>query len=58
MPKTFTYVLSTSRKHTTEFLVKSFGECCGSRLRCWRPPVTGRQVTVLLLRSLCPCREN
>jgi len=26
--------------------------------RCWRPPVTGRQVTVLLLRNLCPCRES
>ena len=25
---------------------------------CWRPPVTGRQVTVLLFRSLCPCRER
>jgi len=29
MPKTFTHVLSTSRKYTTAFLVKSFGECCG-----------------------------
>jgi len=28
MPKTFTHVLSTSRKHSTGFLVKSFGECC------------------------------
>jgi len=27
MPKMFTHVLSTSRKHTTEFFVKSFGEC-------------------------------
>jgi len=27
-------------------------------VRCWRPPVTGRQVTVFLLRSLCPCRES
>jgi len=27
-----------------------------TRVRCWRPPVTGRQVTVFLLRSLCPCR--
>jgi len=30
MPKTFTHVLSTSRQHTAEFLVKSFGKCCGS----------------------------
>jgi len=30
MPKTFPHVLSTSRKHTTGFLVKSFRECCGS----------------------------
>jgi len=30
MPKTSTYALSTLRKHTTGFLVKSFGECCGS----------------------------
>ena len=30
MPKTFPHVLSTSRKHSTGFLVKSFGEFCGS----------------------------
>jgi len=30
MPKTSTYVLSTSRKHMTGFLMKSSGECCGS----------------------------
>ena len=30
MPKTFTHVLLTSRKHTIGFLMKSFGECCGS----------------------------
>jgi len=30
MPKTSTHVLSASRKHTTGFLVKSFGECCWS----------------------------
>ena len=29
MPKTTTHVLSTSRKNTTEFLVKSFVECYG-----------------------------
>jgi len=27
-------------------------------VRCWRPPVTGRQVNAFLLRSLCPCRES
>jgi len=30
IPITFTHVLLTSRKHTTGFLVKSFGECCRS----------------------------
>ena len=25
---------------------------------CWRPPFTGRQVTVFLLRSLCPGRRS
>jgi len=30
MPKTFKHVLSTSRKPTTGFLVKSFGKRCGS----------------------------
>jgi len=29
MVKRSTYALSTSRKHTTGFLVKSFVECCG-----------------------------
>jgi len=57
MPKTFTHFLSTSRKHTIGFLVKLFGECCGIRLRCWRPLVNDRQVTVFLLRSLYPCRK-
>jgi len=28
---------------------ESFGECCG--VRCWRPPVTGRQIPVFLLKS-------
>ena len=27
-------------------------------VRRWRPPDTGRQVTVFLLRSLCPCQES
>ena len=49
MPKTYTHVLSTSGKYMTGFLVKSFGECCRSSLWCWRPSVTGRQVTVFLL---------
>jgi len=40
----------------TGFLVKSFGKRCGSR--CWRSPVTGCQVTVFLLVSLCPSRES
>ena len=30
MPKTFKHVLSTSGKHTTGFLVKCYGERCGS----------------------------
>ena len=32
MPKTSTYALSTSRKHTTGFIVKSVGECCASAM--------------------------
>jgi len=39
MPKTYTDVLSTSRKHTTGFLVKNVGDCCGSTVltgaSCW-----------------------
>ena len=57
MPKTFTHIFTYSRKHTTEFLVKSFGECCGNRLRCWRSLVSRRQVTAFLFRNLCPRRE-
>jgi len=53
MPKTSTHVFSTSRKHTTGFLVKSLGRVAG--VRSWQPPVTGSQVTVFLLRSLCRC---
>ena len=26
-------------------------------VRCWRPPVAGRKVTVFLLRNLYPCQE-
>jgi len=35
---------------------KAFGSVKG--VRCWRPPVTGRQITGFLLRNLCPCRRN
>jgi len=37
----------------TGFLDKSVAE-----VRCWRPLAKGRQVTVLLLRSLSPCRQS
>ena len=46
MPKTSTYVLSTSRKHTSRFLVKIFGTCCWSTM-VTGPPLTGRQVKSL-----------
>ena len=49
MQKMSTHVLSTLRKHNIGS--QSFVECYGSR--CWRPPVTGRQVTIFLLRSVC-----
>jgi len=35
--KTCTHVLSTSRKHTTGFLVKTLGSA--AEVRCWRTPV-------------------
>jgi len=39
IPKTYTYVLSTSGKYVVVFLVKSFGVCCGSTVLtgayCW-----------------------
>jgi len=47
--KASTHVLSTSKKHTTRFLVKSFGRCCGSTV-----------LTVALLlavKSLYSCSE-
>jgi len=56
MLKTSPHVFPTSTNHTTGFLVKSFGSVVG--VQCWRPPVTGRQVTVFLLSSLCPCRRS
>jgi len=34
MPKTSTHVVLTSRKHTTGFFVKRFGDCCGNTV--WR----------------------
>jgi len=40
MQKMSTHVLLTSRKHMTRFLVKSFGECCGT--------------TVLMAACYCP----
>jgi len=57
MPKTSLHALSTSREHTTGFLVKSFWEwcVCGAANRLlWH----GHQVTVFLHRSLCPCQES
>jgi len=48
MPKWSTYALLTSNKHTTGFLVKSFGECCGIR-------VGGR--LLLAVKSLHSCSE-
>ena len=54
MPKTSTHILSTSRKYTTGFLVKRFGECCGSSVLtvacCWHSSL------LILFRRLCPCR--
>ena len=53
MPKTSTHALSNSRKHTTGFLLKRFVERCGSMVL-----TVGRQVTVFLIRSLCPRQES
>jgi len=53
MPKTSPHALSNSRKHTTGFLLKRFVERCGSMLL-----TAGGQVTVFLIRSLCPCQES
>jgi len=47
VPKTSTHVLSNSRKHTTGFFVKSV-----AGVRCWWLPVTARQVTASLTRSV------
>ena len=35
---------------------KPLGNAAG--VRCWRPPLSGRQIIVFLLRSLCPCRRS
>jgi len=42
VPKTFAHVLLSLRKHTTGFLVKSFGKCCGSTVltaACYWPSI-------------------
>ena len=60
MPKTFTHVLSTSRKHTTRLRGSSWEKLwwvLRVKPQC-RPPVIDHQVTVFLLGSLCPCRES
>jgi len=56
MPKTSTHALLTLRKHMTGSTGKVFGSV--ARVRCWRPLVSGLQVTVSLLRSLFPCRRS
>ena len=40
------HVLSTSSKNSTVYFENTIGEYCGSR--CWRQPVTGRQVNLCL----------
>jgi len=47
--------LSTDRKHTTGSSWKALGSVAG--VLCYGHPVTGRQVTAFVLRSLCPCRR-
>jgi len=49
----FTHVLSTSRKHLTLIIAKSFGECCEST-RYWLLSFIGLQGIVFLLRNLRP----
>ena len=55
MPKIYTYALSISGKCMARFLVKIFGGVTG--VRCWLVPLAGRQVTVFLIRKLCPRRR-
>jgi len=56
MLETSSHGMSTSRKHATGFLMKSFGECCVSTV------LTGarycRQAIVFLVTSLFPCQES
>jgi len=56
LPKTYAHVLSTSGKYKVGFLMKSFEGVVG--VRCWRVLPAGSQVTVFLLRRLCPCRRG
>ena len=51
MLKISAHALSISRKHTTGFLVKSFGEYCVSA-------VLTAAKSLFLLRSLCPHQES
>jgi len=57
MPKmSSSHVLSTSRKHTIKFPVKSFGEWCGSMMlttACYWPSSHR-----ILLKGLCPYRRS
>ena len=57
MPKTSAHVLSTSRKHRTELVLKILQECCGSTILT-AVFYCGREVVVFLFRSLCPCRRR
>jgi len=56
MSKTSTLVLLTWESIWMGPTCKVSGSVAG--VRCWRPPVNGRQVTVFLLRSLCPRRQS
>jgi len=56
MLRTSSHALSTSRKHMTGFLVKSFGERCMSTVltaACYWPPSH-----YIPAQTLCPCRES
>ena len=47
-------VLSTWKKQTKGYVMKNL--VCVAGVQCCRSPATGRQITVSLLRNLCPCR--
>jgi len=49
MQKTSTHILFTSRKHTTGFLVKSFGRCCGSTVLAVKSLYSWSEVCVRLI---------